>query len=155
MHKSPYFIISVVISLALFFTACKKEDPESIWKRDRERLLNYISENELDAQEHESGLFYVVDEEGTGAKPNLDSRVQIKYVGYFLDEKVFDLNNGAVFNLRGTIPGWQIGIPLFKVGSKGMLLIPSALGYGQYPPYGSGVPRNSCLIFDIEIIDLI
>jgi FKBP-type peptidyl-prolyl cis-trans isomerase FkpA len=145
-------LISLIIPL--FFNGCKSDDPEKIWDRDRGELLKYISENDLEAIEHSSGIFYVVDDEGTGQRPTLNSRVNIRYTGTFLDGKIFDASNGATFTLRNTIQGWQIGIPLFRVGGKGKLLIPSALAYGQYPPWGSGIPRNACLVFEIEIIDL-
>ena len=56
------------------------------------------------------------------------------------------------FPLSGVIQGWQEGIPLFKEGGSGILLIPSALGYGSQS-VGS-IPANSVLIFDINLIDV-
>ena len=51
------------------------------------------------------------------------------------------------------IEGWKEGIPYFKEGGVGKLLIPSALGYG--PNGNSGIPPNSVLIFDIGLIDVL
>lgn len=136
----------------LVFTGCGKDDPEKIAANDREKLLKYIAENDLDAIEHSSGLFYVVENPGSGATPNLYSIVRMNYEGQLLNGTIFDKNFNADFQLSGTIRGWQIGVPQFKSGGKGMLLIPSALGYGDYA-YGS-IPRSSCLIFDIEIVDV-
>jgi FKBP-type peptidyl-prolyl cis-trans isomerase FkpA len=142
------------VLFTFLISGCSTDDPEKIWDRDKGKLLKYISENELEAIEHSSGIFYVVEEEGSGPRPTLTSRVNIRYTGTFLDGKVFDASNGATFTLMNTIQGWQVGIPLFRVGGKGMLLVPSALAYGQYPPWGSGIPRNACLVFEFEIIDL-
>jgi FKBP-type peptidyl-prolyl cis-trans isomerase len=45
-----------------------------------------------------------------------------------------------------------LGIPKFKEGGNGTLLIPSALGYGST---GTGsIPGNTVLVFDVELIDI-
>ncbi len=147
-------ITGVIALLVIFAAGCSKGDPDKVAERDRQKLLDYIAEHELDATEHESGLFYVVEREGTGAHPTLTSTLRIRYEGYFLDGKVFDVNPNALIQLRNTIRGWQIGMPLFRSGGKGMLLVPSNLGYGEYPPWGSSIPRNACLIFEFELIDV-
>ena len=48
------------------------------------------------------------------------------------------------------IQGWDIGIPLFKEGGKGTLLIPSPMGYG--PRDMGTIPANAVLEFDIELV---
>ena len=50
------------------------------------------------------------------------------------------------------IEGWKIGIPLIKKGGKLKLIIPSALAYGCNDI--SGIPGNSILFFDIDLIDV-
>lgn len=146
------FLLLFFASL-LVFSGCGKDDPDKIAERDRQKLLNYIAANELDAQEHSSGLFYVIEKPGTGAQPTLSSLIRMNYKGMLLDGKTFDFGTGVDFNLQNTIRGWQIGVPMFRAGGKGMLLVPSALGYGSFAM--GGIPRNSCLIFEIEILDVI
>ena len=78
-----------------------------------------------------SGLYYVIEVEGTGTQPTAASTVNVDYRGYLTDGTVFDQTaTGTTFNLGDVIKGWQEGIPLFKEGGKGKLLIPSALAYG-------------------------
>jgi FKBP-type peptidyl-prolyl cis-trans isomerase len=36
------------------------------------------------------------------------------------------------FGLQQVIKGWTEGIPYFKEGGSGVLLIPSSLGYGKH-----------------------
>jgi FKBP-type peptidyl-prolyl cis-trans isomerase FkpA len=139
----------ILFSLTIFlFIACKKEDVE---KENREEIEKYISDNNLHASSTGSGLYYVIDVEGTGTRPNVNSDVNVKYKGYFTSNEVFDENSeGIEFNLQNVIAGWTEGIPLFKEGGNGMLLIPSSLAYG---PSGRGsIPPNAVLIFDIELI---
>ena len=69
-----------------------------------------------------------------------------------LVESSWDSGQTATFPLSGVIAGWQQGIPLFKKGGKGILLIPSELGYGNVSQ--GAIPENSVLIFDIELIDV-
>jgi FKBP-type peptidyl-prolyl cis-trans isomerase FkpA len=147
-------LLMVVIAL-IVISSCKKEDPDSIAAADRKKILEYLEKENLKdvAVEHSSGLFYVMEDPGVGAHPTLNTPIRIKYLGYYLDDKVFDGSEGSLFYLRSTIQGWRIGIPLFKNGGKGKLLVPSALGYGPYP-YGTSIRRNAVLIFDFEIVDM-
>ncbi len=147
-------VLPLLLAFAFAFLGCESDDPDKIAERDRKKLLNYIEENELDAIEHPSGLFYVMEREGSGSvNPDMTSLIYIRYAGRLLDGTVFDSSNGTQIRLSGTIRGWQIGIPLFREGGKGMLLVPSALGYGTWAQWG--IPRNSCLIFEFELLGIL
>ena len=117
--------------------------------------MEYADKNNLDLESHESGIYYIVEKEGTGtAHPNFNSQIIAHYKGTFLDDQVFDSSIGGAplsFQLNQVIEGWQIAIPLMKKGEKTKFFIPSKLAYGER---GSGsVPANTVLIFDIELID--
>ena len=114
-------------------------------------ILNYIADNDLDAQSTDSGLYYVIDEQGTGAQPTETSYVTVNYKGYYSDGEVFEENSdGSSFYLDNVIEGWQEGLSYFNEGGSGTLLIPSDLAYGRY---GSGtIPGGAVLIFDIELV---
>jgi len=129
------------------------DDIESLYKSKNEKeITTYIAENELNAQKTESGLYYVIEEEGTGAQPNSDSNVTVAYKGYFKNGYTFDQSkdDGISFSLSEVIKGWTEGIPYFKEGGKGKLLIPSHLAYGPYDR--NGIPGGSVLIFDVNLI---
>ena len=86
-----------------------------------------------------------------------------------LDGSVFDTSNEAVAKQAGVfderrpyepiefalgqgqvIPGWDEGISLMSAGSKGKLIIPSIIGYGEQ---GAGpIPPYSPLVFDVELV---
>lgn len=57
-----------------------------------------------------------------------------------------------VIGSGNVIAGWDIGLQYFAPAEKGVLAIPSELGYGRH---GSGVaiPPNAVLIFEIEIVE--
>ena len=143
----PLFLLTII------FSSCNREKRQA--KKDEESITKYISNNHLNAIATGTGLYYVIDVVGTGVQPNSSSQVTVAYKGYYTDGSVFDESSsaGLTFSLSGVIQGWTEGIPYFRKGGKGKLLIPSKLGYGRE---GSGsVPGNTVLIFDINLIDVL
>lgn len=117
-------------------------------------ILQYIEDNNLNATRTDSGLYYVINNEGIGKQPTSTSNVTVAYKGYFLDGTVFDESSfsGISVRLDQVIAGWTEGIQLFKEGGDGVLLIPYTLGYGID---GSGsIPGASVLIFDVNLISV-
>ena len=95
---------------------------------------------------------------GTGAEAKAGDSVTVNYVGALTNGTVFDASKnhgdqGFTFALgRGqVIKGWDLGVAGMKVGGKRRLLIPAALAYGAQSP-GAGIPANSDLIFDVELL---
>lgn len=111
------------------------------------------------AQKTASGLYYVVETEGTGAQAQAGKTVSVHYTGTLANGKKFDssLDRGQPISFTlgqgQVIKGWDEGIALMKVGSKIKLIIPSELGYG---PNGAGgvIPPNATLVFDTELMEV-
>ena len=97
-------------------------------------------------------MYYVINEAGTGKQPTTTSNVTVAYKGYFTNGSVFDQSNadGISFGLQQVIRGWTEGIPYFKEGGSGILLVPAHLGYGN-SDY-SGIPGGSVLVFEVKLI---
>ena len=146
---------TLIVLVFAFLTACNKSDDNVDYKeKNNEEIIAYIDKNNLGAQKSSSGLYYVIDELGSGEQPAATSNVTVAYKGYFLDGKTFDESdaNGVSFGLQQVIKGWTEGITYLKEGGKGKLLIPSHLGYGsQGRP---GIPGGAVLIFDIHLISV-
>lgn len=138
--------------LAVLFTACEKDDNDQD-ELDDQIIQDYLNQNNIDAVAHESGMYYVIDEVGTGGHPDASSMVEVLYVGSLTNGNVFDETSGnspVSFPLQNLIEGWQIGIPLLQKGGSGTFIIPSRLGYGSMAHYG--IPANSVLVFDITLV---
>lgn len=120
---------------------------------ERAKMKDFFVENEVIEQVDStlSGIYYVIEEEGTGDNPVSTSTVTVNYRGYFADGTTFDQSNDpATFSLNGVIQGWKEVVPLLKQGGKGTFAIPSSLGYGVQ---GNGtIPGNTLLFFDIELV---
>lgn len=111
-------------------------------------------------QTTESGLKYVIHEEGTGAAPDSADYVYVDYYGSLLDKTTFDdsFKRGMPFAFQiktgRVIPGWDEGIGLLPEGSKATLFVPSDLGYGEAgsPPV---IPGGAELVFYVELINVV
>ena len=104
------------------------------------------------------GIHYLVIKEGEGAQPALNSTVKAHYKGSLLDGKEFDnsFKRGQPFSapLRSLIRGWQIALPLMKLGSHWRLWIPSDLAYGDRGA-GSDIPGGATLVFEVELLEVL
>jgi len=103
-----------------------------------------------------SGLQYKVITAGTGATPSADSIVTVNYAGTLLDGTEFDSSakqgHPVQFAANQVVKGWSEALTMMKVGSKWQLFIPSDLAYGERG--NRGIPPNSTLIFDLELLDM-
>jgi FKBP-type peptidyl-prolyl cis-trans isomerase len=101
-----------------------------------------------------SGLQYEVLKQGKGKKPTLKDKVQVHYTGTLTNGQKFDSSHDrgqpAEFPLNGIIKGWQEALQLMPEGSVFRLFIPPDLGYG--PQAQPGIPPNSVLVFDVELL---
>lgn len=118
-----------------------------------------VKEMEPTAIQTESGLVYVVREEGEGEVPEKGDHVSLHYLGKFLYGNKFDssYDRNAPLNfdylVMGLIPGFNEGVGLSKKGTKIDLYIPYYLAYGKNGRAPT-IPEYSDLIFQLEIIDV-
>ena len=104
-----------------------------------------------------SGLQYLVEKEGTGAKPTATDRVKVHYTGRLLDGTVFDssVERGPTeFGVGEVIRGWTEALQLMPVGSKWKLFIPAELAYGDRGA-GQEIKPGSTLVFDVELLEIV
>jgi FKBP-type peptidyl-prolyl cis-trans isomerase FkpA len=153
-------VFPLFLLMATCFASCKKSDcnltPPQVTVSATEitTIQNYLTAGNLTATQHSSGLFYKVINEGSGETPTLCSSVTVKYKGTLTDGTIFDQSSTNVsFPLSNLIDGWKHGIPLIKKGGKILLYIPPSLGYGSASQ--SGIPGNSTLIFDIDLVGVV
>ncbi len=103
-----------------------------------------------------SGLQYKVMKEGNGAQPKVTDTVTVNYRGTLTDGTEFDSsykrNQPASFPVGGVIKGWTEALQLMKAGAKYQLFIPPDLAYGKEGR--PGIPPNSVLIFEVELMDV-
>ena len=164
MKLSKYITASFLLLFvgAALFSSCKKDDNnETLTNNPSSPLVQdsilqvYFTENNITPQKTQSGLYYVIDEQGTPIQ-NVQS-VTVNYEGKLLSGEIFDSSFGIKpFNFTvgvgSVIAGWDEGIPLNGKGGKGTLYLPSHLGYGARGA-GSDIPPYAILVFRIEVFN--
>ncbi|MBP7396132.1 MAG: FKBP-type peptidyl-prolyl cis-trans isomerase [Flavobacterium sp.] len=148
-------LLSTLLVLTLFISCSKDTKTVTDYTaKNEQEIKDYLAKNNLTAQRSTSGLYYIINEQGTGTQPTAASNVTVAYKGYFTNGNVFDQSKaeGISFGLNQVIKGWTEGIPYFKTGGSGVLLIPSHLGYGS--TNNGPIPGGSVLIFDVKLISV-
>jgi FKBP-type peptidyl-prolyl cis-trans isomerase len=132
---------------------------EAAIKSLSEGFENWVKTNYPTAKQTASGLWYVVEQAGTGVQAVSGKNVSVHYSGKLDDGTEFDnsYKRGQPIDFKlgvgQVIPGWDEGIALMSVGAKYKLIIPSKLGYGKQGA-GGVIPPNATLIFDTELVDV-
>jgi FKBP-type peptidyl-prolyl cis-trans isomerase len=166
--KVTFYIKMVSVKTAEEY---KKEQDEAANKQtvaDDKLIQEYIKKNKIKATKTASGLYYVITQKGAGELAKAGQDITMNYSGFLLDGTAFDSNVDAKFghvqpfNFKlgsgQVIKGWDEGIALLNKGAKAKLIIPSPSAYGSRSMPGNannpkGIPANSVLIFDVEMVD--
>ena len=143
-------------------------------KQEPVKIKKYIADNKLNVTKTDSGLYFVITKQGTGANIANGDTAVVNYAGRLLyTGKVFDTNikEEAVkaklqhiemrpfqpirfpVGQHQVIAGWDQGLLLLNKGAKATLVIPSALAYGERGY--QEIPGNAPLVFDIEVLDIV
>lgn len=142
--------------------ACKLDVPANVAPVSETAYLeNYLAANGIVAASR-NGMFYNITNPGSGASPNLCSRIAVTYTGTLIqgtaDGAEFDASGNTPLNtvLQDLIVGWQLILPLVKMGGSVTLYIPPSLGYGSRERANAAgvvvIPANSYLKFTINLL---
>ena len=127
---------------------------------DTRAIIKQYQAGNLEVEETASGLKYHIIEKGEDEKPGEGDLVSVNYSGHLTDGKRFDnsFERGQPFQFPlgsgSVIQGWDEGLALLPVGTKGYLFIPSELGYGAQGMQPD-IPENAELVFYIELLDAV
>jgi peptidylprolyl isomerase len=112
----------------------------------------------IDEPELDTPVQRLVLEEGDGATVKESDTVSVNYLGSTYDadapfDESFSTGQPLESPLSGLIPGWTVGLTGVKVGSRVLIQIPPALGYGAEgsPP---AIPGNATLWFVIDVLEV-
>ncbi|HEX8290886.1 MAG TPA: FKBP-type peptidyl-prolyl cis-trans isomerase [Pyrinomonadaceae bacterium] len=105
-----------------------------------------------------SGLRYTDLVVGTGPSPAAGQTAVVHYTGTLTDGTKFDSSRDRnqpysfALGAGSVIEGWDEGVATMKVGGRRKLVVPPALGYGASAR--PGIPANSTLVFDVELLEV-
>ena len=119
----------------------------------------YIERNWPDAEKMDNGIRYVIQREGSGAKPTEEDVVTVHYTGSLLTGMPFESTTKqaepARFDLSEirSIPGWERTLKDMRPGEKRTAIVPPDLAFGEQGRAGV-IPPNSFLVFEVELISV-
>ncbi len=99
--------------------------------------------------------------EGDGPLVEEGAAVLAHYAGHVWDsaepfDSSFDRGEPTLFSLAGVIDGWSQGIPGHEVGSRLLISIPPALGYGPSGGTPDGrIGPDDTIVFVVDVIDAV
>jgi peptidyl-prolyl cis-trans isomerase A (cyclophilin A) len=122
-------------------------------------LIQQITKKWPNLTSTDSGVYFEVLENGSGAKARPQATVTVHYELSLLNGSVIQSSfdgDPAEFSLDKVIPGWRDGILAdggMSTGEKRRLVIPPQLGYGEQG-YPGVIPPNSYLVFVVELLKI-
>jgi FKBP-type peptidyl-prolyl cis-trans isomerase FkpA len=144
----------LIVGALLALSACKTYSDEDKTTFNQ-KIEKYLRTSKRTYEKSESGLYYSIEEPGTGDFIKFTDEVSFTYTGKLLSGQVFDqkfCRKPVTFRVSDLIQGWQEAMLYLKKGGKAHLIVPPQLGYGNYEL--DHIPPNSVLVFDMEITDV-
>ncbi len=146
--------ILIIFSFFILF-ACAQDSPNIQQIQNMQFFIDNKENNEI--IEVESGLQYSIIEKGdpNGSTPELNQTISAHFHGTLTNGDVFwsSLDTEPLkIELSKLIIGCQKTISLMKKGDKWKVYIDPTMAYGEEGR--PGIPSNSILIFEIELLDI-
>lgn len=158
MKRIKELLLAIMVISLL---ACEKQtfySPYAQLQEDINTIDKYLEDSSIVAIKSNTGLRYVIHDQGLGTIPQNGNIVKVHYVGTLLDGTQFDssYDRGESFQythgVGQVIRGWDEGLKYIAETGKITLYVPSVLAYGSQ---GAGdIGPNENLIFDVELLSV-
>jgi FKBP-type peptidyl-prolyl cis-trans isomerase FkpA len=145
---------------------------QELKRSEPERIAAFLRENDLSAKFRKSGLYYIETLAGKGSPITKGRSVTVHYVAKLADGKIIEtslreeaMKSGIFDSLfeytpftfvmgdSSTVTGWEEGISYMRKGGKAILVVPSALAYGE-EGLEDIIPPYSPVIYEIEVLEV-
>ena len=162
-------VLLILLLFCVGFVSCKKgyDEAETVRAqavKDDQIIQDYLTANptvkaqRVDSAGVATGVYYLVLNPGEGnALFTSSTQVTVNYTGKILTTGVKFTESGRFtpsFRLGDVIRAWQLGIPQVKKGGHVRILAPSRYAYGSFDQPEIGLPANSVVDFDINLLDV-
>ena len=163
IKKLKYFFLLLIVSWFFYsckpsgfhcsFDACSTVAPVA----EIQVVQDYILNHSLVATQHCSGLFYRIENGGSGSAPGACSNITITYNTYFFSGALLEQQiNPITISLGSTIRAWRIVLPLIKAGGRIVFYVPPSLGYGAQEIRDQNgnvvIPANSYIVYEVNLV---
>jgi FKBP-type peptidyl-prolyl cis-trans isomerase len=126
--------------------------------KDQQRIKGYLERNDIQMQQTETGLWYLIDKQGEGPKAEAGRRATINYRIGLLDgtecyNSKKDGPKSFVIGRGGVESGLEEGILLMNEGGKANFIMPPYLAHGL-PGDGNRIPARAIIVYDVELVSI-
>jgi FKBP-type peptidyl-prolyl cis-trans isomerase FkpA len=179
-------LIPLFILVILGLSACEPTNPfdqgpaydfDGNLAIDRKKIAAYLDTAKIDSlyRIHDpSGVVIIVQREGKGSRPIINTVVYTDYIGKLMEGgTVFDTSYESVARLyniysesrvyapfsfvvgaiSGPIAGWDVAFRRLRPTSKAVLVIPSPYAYSNQTK-NPKIPENSVLVFEVDFLGI-
>ena len=130
--------------------------------REAKKAEEQLKEITKGYEKSKEGIYYKIEEQGSGEKVGKGVLVTVGYMGYLVDGTLFDASKefhpqghdplGFTTGAGQMIPGFDYMVQDMKKGEVRKVVIPPALAYGENG-YPGVIPGNAYICFDIKLLD--
>ena len=155
-------LLLMLLAFSLF-TQCDKDEMSEIEKRkkeDEQKITDYLAENDISAEKHRSGIYYLELEENTDNQKVSDGDIIYAKCAVSIlagDDLAVDADTIVAFEhgSGSLVPeGLDIGCGLMHKGDKFRFFIPSVLAFNPYSNSDFNLESGSILVCDLEVVDI-
>ncbi len=150
IRKYIVFMISIFISVFMIYS-CEDDDPVE----NEYVFLDHFDVQGKDTITTETGLQYVVVDEGNGLTAENGLKITFSYTAYLENDcTVVESSEEYSFRLGADyiITGLLEGLNYMKSGAKYKFIIPPGLAFGNNSYYN--IPSNSTVVYDVEMVNI-
>ena len=127
-------------------------------KRNIELTENFVRRTGWDMKRTETGLWYMILENGEGRIPEKGDRLVISQKIWLLDGSPIELQDSEKVRsftvaIGEVETGIEEGVRLMKIGGEAKFILPPYLSNGDYG-YSDRIPSGSILIYDVKLLDI-
>jgi len=125
-------------------------------QKDREIIRNYIERKGLKMTESPGGLWYYIEDEGSGDFLTDKDKISFSYDCSLLDgTKCYSSQTlgpkETVLGKSDLEPGLNEGLRLLKRGGRGIFILPPFLAYG-FVGDGKKIPPRSIIVYELQVL---
>ncbi len=157
-----FLSLLISFSLLVLVQGCNIDDFDNRTGTDDNLILEYLANNDIEADKDDSGYYYsVLETNPSGELVEVDDIVSVYYKMTLLDgQHIGSLLQGidapAQFKMtnKSLIPvGMRLGTSRMRLGEKYRFYIPSSLAYEFYS-FGDFLPSYSVLVVESEVVKI-
>jgi FKBP-type peptidyl-prolyl cis-trans isomerase len=127
-------------------------------RKDRQKIMEYIARQNITMKETGTGLWYLIENAGSGEKTEQGKVATINYKITLLDGTIcYDSEKDGpktfLIGKGGVESGLEEGILMLREGGTARFIMPPHLAYGL-PGDGEIIPARAIIVYDVELISI-